>query len=121
MSGEQETQSRKWPRAEASGKLRYWIVQPPEPLSDPFNGSVMNVSRGGMAFLGTEATPVDSVILAELSVASLPGRTVACMARVVWCEDSPASSQYNIGAEFWWIGWADPAALDVFAAHTVGS
>ena len=31
---------------------------------------------------------------------------VMTLGRVVWCEKG--SESYEVGTEFWWIGWGDP-------------
>ena len=38
---------------------------------------------------------------------------ILALARVAWCK--PKGSKYDIGAEFWWIGWRDTTAQTTIA------
>ena len=44
----------------------------------------------------------------EMSLSQSPTPVVS-LGRVVWCE-AGAGGKFDVGIEFWWIGWADEEA-----------
>ncbi len=75
--------------------------------SDP--GTMKNISGGGICFSNQEKIPIGSMLALEVVLPEFPD-TVISMGKVCWCKADAATSGFEIGVEFWWIGWKDEAA-----------
>jgi len=69
----------------------------------------MNISGGGMRFSADVEFETGAMVALEMSLGELPTPVVS-LARVVWCERAEEEGKFDIGVEFWWIGWADEEA-----------
>ena len=72
----------------------------------------LNISGGGLCFEATEALDKDMVVALEINSDDFSSAILA-LARVAWCK--PRADAYEIGAEFWWIGWRDHQAQSLIA------
>ncbi len=99
---------RKYPRVSDDCEVTYTLIEDEhEPVSR--NTLAMNISGGGMCFTAREPLPIGEMIALRVNLALLADKVVA-LARVVWVEPNEAMGQYDIGVEFWWIGWNDSQA-----------
>ena len=44
---------------------------------------------------------------------------ILALAKVIWCK--PKGDVYEIGAEFWWIGWGDKQAQTTIANYVASA
>jgi Tfp pilus assembly protein PilZ len=68
-----------------------------------------NISGGGICFSNPDQIPEGSMLALEVALPEFPD-TVISMGKVCWCRASTDGDDYEIGVEFWWIGWKDEAA-----------
>jgi len=105
---------RNYPRVSADCEVSYQVM-PDTGHPDTVTGYATNISGGGLAFTSIEPLPVGKMIALQVKVPQLPS-TVIALARVAWCRPQPDTGKYDIGAEFWWLGWnsddAQSAMLD---------
>lgn len=80
-----------------------------EGKTQPEAGTMRNISGGGICFYNPEQIPVGSMLALEVALPEFPD-TVISMGKVCWCRPSSGDHGYDIGVEFWWIGWKDEAA-----------
>ena len=106
---EKELRQRKYPRIKESCKVKYRIVQDTERQLEKQGGAAVNISGGGMCFSSDEEIELGSMITLEMTLSGLSAPVVS-LARVVWCERSEGPEGFDVGVEFWWIGWADEEA-----------
>lgn len=77
-------------------------------LSRPSEDAVMsNISGGGVSFVQADAIEDGAMLALELELPGFP-TSVISMGKVVWCR--PKDDEYEIGVEFWWVGWRDHEA-----------
>jgi hypothetical protein len=73
----------------------------------PEAGSVHNISCGGLCFASSEAPPVGGMLAIKMRLPEVPMPVIA-LGRAMWVEDGAAG--YEVGIEFWWVGWQDEGA-----------
>ncbi len=107
------TGKRDFPRISQACPLRFEHLEAmPEGVSSPSGDSAVmnNISGGGICF--TNSVPVEkgSMLALEMDLPGFP-TSVISMGKVVWCQDSEQTpGQYDVGVEFWWVGWRDQEA-----------
>ena len=106
---DEEVRRRKYPRAKESCQVKYRLVNDPVLQPEEQGGVAMNISGGGMRFSADVEFETGAMVALEMSLAELPTPVVS-LARVVWCERAEEEGKFDIGVEFWWIGWADEEA-----------
>jgi len=108
---DKELRERKYPRVKESCNVKYHVVQNTamSPLQE--RGVAVNISGGGMCFASDEPLKPGETIAMEMTLAHLPTPVVS-LGKVVWCEPSDEAEKFDIGVEFWWIGWADAEAQE---------
>jgi PilZ domain len=106
-----DLRDRKYPRVKESCDLKYHIIEEAGGERAEGQGGVsVNISGGGMCFLSNDPITPGSMVALEMSLSHLPTPVVS-LGRVVWCEESEARrDRFDVGIEFWWIGWADEEA-----------
>ena len=98
---------RKFPRLDEQWKLNYRILDAQKFAREPIRQYSVNISGGGICFLAEEEVPVDTMLALDLQSDNLPAPMVA-LARVVRCKQ--VQDKYEIGCEYWWIGWQNDDA-----------
>ena len=78
-------------------------------LKEEICGVAVNISGGGMCFSADREIPPGSMVALEMSLSELPTPVVS-LGKVVWCDRGEEEGKYDVGVEFWWIGWADAEA-----------
>jgi len=106
---DEEMRRRKYPRVKESCRIKYRLVNDPVLQPEDQGGVAVNISGGGMRFSADEEFQPGAMIALEMSLGELPTPVVS-LARVVWCERGEAEGTFDVGVEFWWIGWADAEA-----------
>ena len=108
------TIERKFPRITEGWKITYRILEKETIPKEPFNNFTVNISGGGICFQSEDEVAPNTTLAIEMDSEEFPSPVMA-LARVVWCK--PADQGYEIGAEFWWIGWKDSDAQQTIADH----
>ena len=77
-------------------------------LSRPSDEAVMNnISGGGVSFIHPTQLDIGTMLALELELPGFP-TSVISMGKVAWCRK--AGGEFEIGVEFWWVGWRDHEA-----------
>ncbi|RMF88198.1 MAG: PilZ domain-containing protein [Nitrospinota bacterium] len=105
---------RKFPRLSQEYHISYQTIAPEQFRDNPIASLAVNISGGGICFRAREALPKDTMIALEISSERFRSPILA-LARVVWCKSKKEA--YEIGAEFWWIGWQDNEAQTAIADY----
>jgi c-di-GMP-binding flagellar brake protein YcgR len=115
-------QRRKFPRIGKQYHLSYTTVDKTQFESTPLSSLVVNISGGGLCFEASDALEKDTVVALEIN-ANDSHSAILALARVAWCKSK--GNTYEVGAEFWWVGWRDNAAqatiADFIAAKTAAT
>jgi hypothetical protein len=100
-------EKREFPRVAASCVVTWRVIDQRSLAHDapPSEGGMLqNISGGGLCFT-TEAPPPEGAMIAlKLHLTELPTPVIA-LGRACWVEESSAG--FEVGIEFWWIGWQD--------------
>lgn len=105
-------QRRKFPRVSNNYQVSYTRVDKTQFENNPISSLAVNISGGGLCFEATEALDKDTVVALEINSDDFNSAILA-LARVAWCK--PRGDAFEIGAEFWWIGWRDHQAQSSIA------
>ncbi|HYC77257.1 MAG TPA: PilZ domain-containing protein [Planctomycetota bacterium] len=70
-------------------------------------GVMQNISGGGVCFYAETDPGVGVMLALSLDLPGLPA-SVLSLGRTVWTK--PSGAGYEVGVEFWWIGWKDEDA-----------
>jgi hypothetical protein len=97
-------QRRKFPRIAKNYQISYTPIDKDQFENNPISSLAVNISGGGLCFEASEAVEPDTVLTLEITSGTFHSPILA-LARVAWCK--PRGEVYEIGAEFWWIGWRD--------------
>jgi c-di-GMP-binding flagellar brake protein YcgR len=117
MAGhDDELRERKYPRVKEACKIKYRLVEDQAAAGIEQGAVAVNISGGGMRFMADEAFKPGAMVALDMSLSHLPNPVVA-LARVVWCETSEKPGKYEVGVEFWWVGWADTEAQAKMLAY----
>ena len=114
---DEELRERKYPRVRESCQVKYHVVE--EAMAGPLRerGVAVNISGGGMCFAADEPLVPGETIACEVTLPQLP-TPVRSLGKVCWCEPSDRSpGKYDVGVEFWWIGWADPEVQETMLGY----
>ena len=108
------TVERKFPRINEGWSIAYRILEKEATPKDFLNNFTVNISGGGICFQSKYEIVPNTTLAIEMDSEEFPSPVMA-LARVVWC--NTANQEYEIGAEFWWIGWKDSNAQQTIADH----
>lgn len=108
---------RKYPRLSQEFHVAYRLIDKTQFANDPISSLALNISGGGLCFETTE--PLQKDALVALSIHSEEFRVpILALVKVAWCK--ARGDRYNIGAEFWWVGWRDQEAQNAIANYVAG-
>jgi hypothetical protein len=82
--------------------------------NDPVKSLAVNLSGGGVGFEATERLQKGALVALDIRSDDLDTPILA-LAQVVWCK--PHRAMYQVGAEFWWVGWGDEHAQTTIASY----
>ncbi len=108
-------EKRRFPRLKESCKLRYKRVETGSLPSDGTEAVSVNVSGGGICFEVKEEIETGVLLAVELVLPDLDNGVVS-LGRTVWCRPAPGG-RFEVGLEFWWIGWGDDGAQRAISEH----
>jgi hypothetical protein len=80
---------------------------------NPVSSLAVNISGGGLCFTTEERLDKGSMVALDIDADDLHSSILA-LAKVKWCKVL-SDTTYEIGAEFWWIGWRDNDAQNTVA------
>ena len=109
MGGKQQhgPERRRSPRAEVSFPVRYRVMDESGETRTTVTGRAVNISGSGLRFHTDVEVEVGCMLAAEFQIPSSQSEMVA-VGRVVWSR--PAGGGFEVGLEFWWLGWRDEEA-----------
>jgi hypothetical protein len=107
---------RKFPRVDQSWRLKYRQLDKHVERQSPLSSLAVNVSGGGICFSSREEVPADSLLALEIESPDLKMPIIA-MARTVWCKKRHFDDMYDLGCEFYWVGWKDDSAQQSLAEY----
>jgi hypothetical protein len=102
------SEKRKFPRLKDSCVLRYRKVEADTLPEDGIDALTVNISGGGICFSSPSKVEVGALLAIELTLPDFNSAVVS-FGRTVWCEPGE-DGKYQVGLEFWWIGWGDDGA-----------
>ncbi|ETW95310.1 MAG: hypothetical protein ETSY1_31165 [Candidatus Entotheonella factor] len=104
--------SRKFPRVSKEYRVSYSLVDQEQFDRNPVRSLAVNISGGGICFTSKEPLAKGCMVALDIDADDLHSSILA-LAKVKWCKTSGES--YEVGAEFWWIGWRDNEAQTTVA------
>ena len=105
---------RRFPRLRESCNIR---VRPltgamlPEGV-DGVDAMTVNISGGGLCYESPEPVETGGFVAVELSLPEFPSPVLALARTAYGASEGPP---YEIGLEFWWVGWGDDSAQRAIA------
>jgi len=102
------SEKRRYPRLKKACLLRYRVVEGEVLSQEGAEALTVNISGGGVAFQVSEAIAPGALLALELTLPEFESPVVS-LGRTVWCEPRD-NGRFELGLEFWWIGWADDGA-----------
>lgn len=106
---------RRFPRLKEACGLRYRRLETDALTSEGVEALTVNISGGGICFEAPGPVEPGSLLAVELSLPDFESAVVS-LGRSVWCEPR-ADGRYDVGMEFWWIGWGDDGAQKAIAEY----
>jgi len=100
---------RKFPRLKEGWALEYRVLDTTEFQHDSVSSLAVNISGGGVCLEAKEEIEPGTMLAVDLHSPAFDSPILA-LARVVWCKKRLFSDVYEVGAEFWWVGWRDSDA-----------
>ena len=105
---------RRFPRLSKDFQVTYRMVEQEKFDNDPIKSLALNISGGGLCF--EAAANLQKGALVALDIRSDDFNSpILALAKVVWCK--PHGAKYQVGAEFWWVGWGDDQAQTTIANY----
>jgi len=100
---------RKFPRLANDWILKYRKIKRNGHQENPLNSLMLNLSGGGVCFTATEELAPETAVALEMQPPDLESPVIA-IANTIWCKKRRRDNLFDIGCEFWWIGWKDDNA-----------
>lgn len=107
---------RKFPRLDEEWNLEYRTITSEEFETTPISSLSVNISGGGICFYAEEEIPKETMLALELKSTAFSSSIIA-LAKTVWCNKKKMKKRYEVGAEFWWIGWKNNDAQRELAEY----
>jgi hypothetical protein len=107
---------RKFPRLKEGWALEYRVLDSAQFVKDPVASLAVNISGGGVCLEAKEEVATGTMVAIDLHSPAFDSPILA-LARVVWCKKRLFSDVYEVGAEFWWVGWRDSDAQTQIAQY----
>ena len=109
------SESRRFPRLKESCRIRYKQIDGSGLEGELTEAITVNISGGGVCFNADERIDPGTLLAIELLVPDFTSPVVS-LGRVAWC-DPAATQSFDVGIEFWWIGWGDDSAQRAISDH----
>ena len=105
---------RRFPRLHKDFQITYRMVDQEKFDNDPIKSLALNISGGGVCFEATDNLQKGTLVALDIRSDDFNAPILA-LAKIVWCQ--PHGAGYQIGAEFWWVGWGDDQAQTTIANY----
>ncbi len=105
---------RRFPRLNKDFHITYRMVDQEKFDHDPIKSLALNISGGGVCFEATDNLQKGTLVALDMRSDDFNAPILA-LAKVVWCK--PYGARYQVGAEFWWVGWGDDQAQTTIANY----
>ena len=105
---------RRFPRLSRKFQISYKMVDQEKFDNDPVSSLALNISGGGVCFEAPENLQKGDLVALDIRSEDFDAPILA-LAKVVWCK--PRGGRYQVGAEFWWVGWGDNKAQATIANY----
>jgi hypothetical protein len=102
------SEKRRFPRLKDTCRLRFRRVEADALPEEGTDALTVNISGGGICFESAEPVDPGSLLAIELTLPEFDSSVVS-FGRACWC-DGTDDGKYQVGMEFWWIGWGDDGA-----------
>ncbi len=109
---------RKFDRLNEKWQVTYHVLQTDRFKEDPISQFTLNISGGGISFMAEEVIEPETMVALELESDQFSSPILA-LAKVVRCRRK--RKVYEIGAEFWWIGWKNDDAQQTIKDYIVSA
>ena len=107
MSAEHGSERRRFPRVRSACKLRVKRIGASGVAVAGGDSVTVNISGGGLCYRSAEEMSAGEFLAVEMALPEFNSPIVA-LGRVAYCE--PGQAGFEIGIEFWWVGWGDDSA-----------
>ncbi len=105
---------RRFPRLDESWQLTYRVLEKEQFAKESSHQYALNISGGGICFMATETLERGTLVALDIESDNFPAPILA-LAKVIWCKSTRQA--YEVGAEFWWIGWQNNDAQQAMADY----
>ena len=105
---------RRFPRLCKDFQITYRMVDQEKFDYDPIKSLALNISGGGVCFEATDSLQKGALVALDIRSDDFNAPILA-LAKVIWCK--PHRAGYQVGAEFWWVGWGDDQAQTTIANY----
>jgi hypothetical protein len=95
---------RKFPRLADNCRLKYQIINYNNFEQRKLDAAILNVSGGGIQFTVREGIATNTLLAIEMQGPAFENPVIA-IANTIHCDKRRNDDMYDIGCEFWWIGW----------------
>jgi len=100
---------RKFPRIDQNWHLKYRTLEQHVDQNSPLSSLAINVSGGGVCFTTKHEVPTNALLALEIESPDLEMPIIA-MAKAVWSKKRRLDDMFDLGCEFYWVGWKDDSA-----------
>ena len=111
MSSDEGTGSgkerRRFPRLSTACAIRVRPLSGVNLTGDGIEGMTVNISGGGLRYKSDVGVELGAFLAVEMSLPDFPSPVLA-LARAAFC--SAEGPPFEVGLEFWWVGWGDDSA-----------
>ena len=105
---------RRFPRLRKDLYIAYRMVDQEKFDKEPISSLALNISGGGVCFEAADNLQKGALVALDIRSDDFSAPILA-LAKVVWCK--PRGTMYQVGAEFWWVGWGDNQAQETIANY----
>jgi len=98
---------RRFPRLSTACAIRVRPLSGVDIGGDGIEGMTVNISGGGLRYSSDSAVEPGQFLAVELRLPDFPSPVLALARAAFSSEDGPP---FEIGLEFWWVGWGDDSA-----------
>lgn len=100
-------EQRKFPRLREACAIKVKPIGSNAAPGDGVDAMTVNISGGGLCYRSPEPVKTGDFLAVEMNMPEFSSPIVA-MGRAAYCERG--AQGYEIGIEFWWVGWGDDSA-----------
>jgi hypothetical protein len=114
VAAESGSEKRRFPRLREACAIRVRPIAGASLPGDGVEAMTVNISGGGLCYRSATRVEAGEFLAVELTLPEFTSPVVA-MGRAVYCEEQAAG--FDVGVEFWWVGWGDDSAQRAIADY----